>query len=111
MGDGDPDYESLNGDYGMGTHAAAGAFAGYCEHMSVYPLDVMRTRMQTLRGDCAPKTQNPFKELRVMIRSEGIRAAMRGSGAVLIGCGPAHALQYSIYGPGHYYYVTINYSL
>lgn len=97
MGDGDIDYESLSGTHGMATHAFAGAVAGYCEHIFVYPLDVIRTRMQTLRPGQAPVTANPFKELGFMFRSEGIRAMMRGSGAVLAGCGPAHALQYSIF--------------
>ena len=68
------------------------------QHLAVYPLDLVRTQYQTLRSGCAPESLNPFRTLRNIYAREGIRSLFRGSGAVFVGCGPAHALQYSIYG-------------
>ena len=111
--DDDVDYESLGGKYPMSVNAAAGAIAGYFEvkfiypsasnfkifkHVAVYPIDVVKTRMQTIRTGCAPLTSNPIREIQNIYRFEGGRALLRGSGAVLMGCGPAHAFQFCIYG-------------
>merc|ERR1711931_508093 len=95
--DDDVDYESLGGKYPMSVNAAAGAIAGYFEHVAVYPIDVVKTRMQTIRTGCAPLTSNPIREIQNIYRFEGGRALLRGSGAVLMGCGPAHAFQFCIY--------------
>jgi len=95
--DDDVDYESLGGKYPMSVNAAAGAIAGYFEHVAVYPIDVVKTRMQTIRTGCAPTTSNPIREIQNIYRFEGGRALLRGSGAVLMGCGPAHAFQFCIY--------------
>ena len=68
------------------------------KHVAVYPIDVVKTRMQTIRTGCAPTTSNPIREIQNIYRFEGGRALLRGSGAVLVGCGPAHAFQFCIYG-------------
>jgi len=91
------EYEGLSGDHSLAAHMAAGATAGYFEHICVYPFDVVRTRMQSTRLGCAPKSNNPFVEIRRLIHFEGLRPLVRGSGAVFVGCGPAHAMQYACY--------------
>lgn len=92
MGD-EIEYESL-GTGSLGMNAVAGATAGYFEHMCVYPFDVVKTRMQSLRVGCAPQTANPLKEVRNIFYTEGFRPLTRGLCATAVGCGPAHALQY-----------------
>ena len=54
MGD-EIEYEGLSGEHALGAHMAAGATAGYFEHIVVYPFDVVRTRMQSIRLGCAPR--------------------------------------------------------
>ena len=100
MKDDEIDYESLGGSQPLMVNAAAGATAGYFEHIAVYPIDVIKTRMQSLRQGCAPATQNPFTAMQTLIRSEGAKPLARGSGAIAFGCGPAHAIQFLCYALG-----------
>lgn len=97
MTDNEIDYESLGGSQPLMVSAAAGATAGYFEHIAVYPIDVIKTRMQSLRQGCAPATQNPFTAMQTLIKSEGAKPLARGSGAIAFGCGPAHAIQFLCY--------------
>jgi hypothetical protein len=97
MADDEIDYESLGGSQPLMVNAAAGATAGYFEHIAVYPIDVIKTRMQSLRQGCAPATQNPFTAMQTLIKSEGAKPLARGSGAIAFGCGPAHAIQFLCY--------------
>lgn len=41
---------------------------------------------------------NPFATITQLYRQEGLRGTFRGSGAVMAGCGPAHAFQFAIAG-------------
>ncbi|XP_076624295.1 mitoferrin-1 isoform X1 [Colletes latitarsis] len=77
-------------------HMIAGAFAGIMEHCVMYPLDSVKTRMQSL-------TPGPgggggvLKVLITMIREEGILRPIRGMSVMVVGAGPAHALYFSCY--------------
>lgn len=93
MGD-EVEYESLGSTHPLWMNAAAGATAGYFEHICVYPIDVVKTRMQSLRVGCAPQTINPFVEIKNVYRAEGFKPLRRGGLAIAAGCGPAHALQF-----------------
>ena len=94
------DYESLGGNESLSTNAYAGAIAGVFEHIMVYPIDVVKTRMQSIRPSSTPVTANPFAEAAKIQRAEGWRSLVRGSPAVLLGCGPAHAFQYVVFALG-----------
>ena len=56
-------------------------------------MDQVRTQQQTIRTEYRPKTNNPINHLIKIYRVGGLRGMYLGSGAVLVGCGPAHALQ------------------
>ncbi|KAK9833663.1 hypothetical protein WJX74_002192 [Apatococcus lobatus] len=79
-------------------HMVAGAVAGTAEHLAMYPVDTIKTRMQAL--------SHPGQQLRgstlaratkAVIRREGIRGLYGGFWAVAAGAGPAHALYFSAY--------------
>ncbi|CAD6993995.1 mitoferrin [Ceratitis capitata] len=88
------DYESLP-TTSVSINMTAGAIAGVLEHCVMYPLDSVKTRMQSL----SPVTSNydistTFKN---MIKKEGIMRPIRGVSAVVAGAGPAHALYFGSY--------------
>ncbi|KAK4311313.1 hypothetical protein Pmani_017171 [Petrolisthes manimaculis] len=90
------DYESLpNGS--VGVHMTAGALAGIMEHCVMFPIDSVKTRMQSL----APSPDAAYRSIREglmkMVNSEGIMRPLGGVSAVVIGAGPAHALYFSAY--------------
>ncbi|CAD7084895.1 unnamed protein product [Hermetia illucens] len=73
----------------------AGAIAGVLEHCVMYPLDSVKTRMQSL----SPRTSGYgiSYTLRNMIKTEGLLRPIRGVSAVIAGAGPAHALYFGAY--------------
>lgn len=72
----------------------AGAAAGILEHCVMYPFDVIRTRMQSIKPQIAhPSLSN---SLRYLIKNERLRT-FRGMGVVIAGAGPAHALYFTCY--------------
>uniref|UniRef100_A0A182QDC6 Mitoferrin n=1 Tax=Anopheles farauti TaxID=69004 RepID=A0A182QDC6_9DIPT len=73
----------------------AGAIAGVMEHCVMYPLDSVKTRMQSLTHMKAHDTI--VSTLRDMIRHEGVLRPFRGVMAVVAGAGPAHALYFGAY--------------
>ncbi|XP_017772776.1 PREDICTED: mitoferrin-1 [Nicrophorus vespilloides] len=88
------DYETLPTN-NVVTHMSAGAIAGVMEHCVMYPLDSVKTRMQSL----APTTlrEGISGTLLRMIRTEGVLRPVRGMSAMVIGAGPSHALYFSSY--------------
>lgn len=91
--DEDP-YESLPGGRNTIIYMTAGAAAGVLEHCIMYPIDVVRTRMQSIRPLIAH--QSFFTTVAKMIKTERLRT-FRGMAAVVTGAGPAHALYFSCY--------------
>uniref|UniRef100_A0A182KFJ2 Mitoferrin n=1 Tax=Anopheles christyi TaxID=43041 RepID=A0A182KFJ2_9DIPT len=73
----------------------AGAIAGVMEHCVMYPLDSVKTRMQSLTHMKAHDTIS--STLRDMIKNEGVMRPFRGVMAVVAGAGPAHALYFGAY--------------
>uniref|UniRef100_A0A2M4BN93 Mitoferrin n=1 Tax=Anopheles marajoara TaxID=58244 RepID=A0A2M4BN93_9DIPT len=73
----------------------AGAIAGIMEHCVMYPLDSVKTRMQSLTHMKAHDTI--LSTLRDMVRTEGPLRPFRGVMAVVAGAGPAHALYFGAY--------------
>lgn len=76
----------------------AGAAAGIAEHVAMYPVDTVKTRMQAL----AQPGQNLHGTslhlaIRSIIRREGLHGLYRGVGAVAWGAGPAHAMYFTTY--------------
>ncbi|XP_068155136.1 mitoferrin [Drosophila tropicalis] len=88
------DYESLP-TTSVGVNMTAGAIAGVLEHVVMYPLDSVKTRMQSLTSPASDL--NIMSTLRNMITREGIMRPIRGASAVVAGAGPAHSLYFATY--------------
>ncbi|XP_050682064.1 mitoferrin isoform X2 [Leptidea sinapis] len=87
------DYETLPTQNSI-THMTAGAIAGVMEHCVMYPLDSVKTRMQSLRSAHNGSIVETF---RYMVQREGLLRPVRGMSAVVAGAGPAHACFFATY--------------
>lgn len=74
----------------------AGSVAGCVEHMAMFPVDTIKTRMQAL-GSCPIKPVGLQQALQTVFETEGPRVLYRGIGAMGLGAGPAHAVYFSVY--------------
>ncbi|XP_029926187.1 mitoferrin-2 [Myripristis murdjan] len=93
----EPDYEGLPQGASTSTHMLAGAVAGIMEHCLMFPIDCVKTRMQSLQPDPAARYRNVMDALRRIVTTEGIWRPMRGLNATAVGAGPAHALYFACY--------------
>lgn len=77
-------------------HVVAGSCAGLAEHVSIFPLDTLKTQLQCERcGSSSPfKTWNCAERI---VRNEGMFRLWRGVSAMFAGCVPAHAAYFSIF--------------
>ncbi|KAK5882418.1 hypothetical protein CesoFtcFv8_021005 [Champsocephalus esox] len=95
--DSEPDYEGLPQGASTSTHMWAGAVAGIMEHCLMFPIDCVKTRMQSLQPAPAARYRNVMDALRRIIATEGLWRPMRGLNATAVGAGPAHALYFASY--------------
>jgi len=91
------EYESLPESMHPAIHMVAGALAGIGEHCVMYPVDVVKTRMQCINPDPHAKYKGITHAMKEMIKHEGIFRPVRGMHIVAIAAGPAHALYFSCY--------------
>ena len=90
----EPDYESLPNS-SLTINMLAGATAGITEHVVIYPLDVLKTRLQNLNR---PKlSQSLLQSMRKVVSTEGAKSMWKGLSSVVVGAGPAHALYFGAY--------------
>ncbi|KAK5070091.1 Fe(2+) transporter [Lithohypha guttulata] len=75
----------------------AGAFAGIAEHTVMYPVDLMKTRMQVINPSSGTIYTGISNALSTISRLEGIRTLWRGMSSVVVGAGPAHAVYFGTY--------------
>ncbi|XP_044755857.1 mitoferrin-1 [Coccinella septempunctata] len=87
------DYEVLPTN-NVVTHMTAGAIAGVMEHCVMYPLDSVKTRMQSLSRTNQHGIIDTFYR---MVKKEGLFRPVRGMSAMVVGAGPSHALYFSTY--------------
>lgn len=88
------EYESLPPSTPILVSCTAGAFAGIAEHCAMYPVDSVKTRMQSL--SCAKqRSLNMRQMMQSMIQEEGILRPWRGMYAMALGAGPAHAMYFT----------------
>ncbi|KAJ8263164.1 hypothetical protein COCON_G00156210 [Conger conger] len=93
----DDDYESLPPTASLATHMTAGAVAGILEHTLMYPVDSVKTRMQSLQPDPKAQYRGVYEALSRIVRTEGLLRPMRGLNVTMLGAGPAHALYFACY--------------
>nr|XP_057947586.1 mitoferrin-2-like [Doryrhamphus excisus] len=91
------DYEGLPHGATTGTHMLAGAVAGIMEHCLMYPIDCVKTRMQSLHPEPGARYRNVMDALRQIVRTEGVWRPIRGINVLAVGAGPAHALYFACY--------------
>lgn len=72
----------------------AGSVAGIVEHTAMFPVDTLKTRMQTLVG---LQPVGVRQALSSIWKLEGPSVLYRGIGAMGLGAGPAHAVYFSVY--------------
>ena len=90
----DDDYESLP-NYSLSVNMLAGATAGIVEHVVIYPLDVLKTRLQSLNK---PQLRiSIYQNLKRLVTAEGAKSLWKGLSSVVVGAGPAHALYFGAY--------------
>ena len=77
-------------------HMFSGSIAGLAEHVLMFPIDTMKTHIQTRQSQSSFKFP-VIKELKMMLRHGGMRGLFRGMSSVIYGAGPAHAAYFSIY--------------
>ena len=77
---------------------AAGAVAGMAEHMMMYPVDTVKTRMQALgHPGQGLHGASVLRAMRVIVAREGLGGLFKGLGAMALGAGPAHAVYFTAY--------------
>lgn len=78
----------------------AGSIAGSIEHMAMFPVDTLKTRMQAIGGAASCSVQPPVgvrQALGSILKLEGPSVLYRGIAAMGLGAGPAHAVYFSVY--------------
>jgi solute carrier family 25 iron transporter 28/37 len=83
-------------------HMVAGAVAGMVEHLAMFPLDTVKTRMQAVpHGGASIAHAMNYGTMRAavstVLRQEGLRGLYRGVNAMALGAGPAHAFYFATY--------------
>jgi hypothetical protein len=91
------DYESLPPNFSIAENMAAGAFAGIAEHSVMYPVDLLKTRMQVVNQPSGVMKTGVTQALYSISRAEGFRTLWRGVSSVALGAGPAHAVYFATY--------------
>lgn len=88
------DYEALPDNSPLAAQLAAGALAGIMEHTVMFPLDSLKTRMQTNQVSASEGLMSAAAKITA---KEGPLALWRGVSSVVLGAGPAHALYYLVF--------------
>ncbi|KAF7196191.1 putative mitochondrial carrier C8C9.12c [Pseudocercospora fuligena] len=91
------DYESLPPNFSLAANMAAGAFAGIAEHSVMYPIDLLKTRMQVVNANPAAIYSGIGNAIATISRVEGYMSLWRGLSSVIVGAGPAHAVYFATY--------------
>ena len=81
-------------------HTIAGSTAGVMEHVVCYPIDTIKTHLQTTTNQQRERGKGSggvFKSIRRIVRKQGVARLWRGTSTMFIGCIPAHATYFSVY--------------
>jgi len=75
----------------------AGSAAGMTEHVCMFPIDTVKTRMQVEPIAAIPMQTNSFSALSQIVKNEGFARLYRGAPLVAVGAIPSHALYFGMY--------------
>jgi len=84
-------------DHNTSVYIMAGAAAGIMEHCLMYPVDSIKTRLQSLRPHPKAAYKGVSDAFRQITKNEGVFRPLRGINIVAIGAGPSHALYFCSY--------------
>ena len=89
------EWEEWKQDIPFWRHAVAGSSAGVAEHIAMYPLDTVKTRLQAYNGTTSAYA---FRDaVRAIMAERGVSGFVRGWPAIAGGCIPAHIALFSVY--------------
>ncbi|KAL3233823.1 Mitochondrial RNA-splicing protein MRS4 [Nakaseomyces bracarensis] len=88
------DYEALPACAPLHHQLMAGAFAGIMEHCVLFPVDALKTRIQSASGS---NSVGLIKQISKIATAEGSFALWKGVQSVILGAGPAHAVYFATY--------------
>lgn len=102
------DYEALPDSAPLSYQLLAGAFAGIMEHSIMFPIDALKTRMQTVSelksvassasASIKAATQGSIlQQISKISSTEGSMALWKGVQSMVMGAGPAHAVYFATY--------------
>ncbi|CAE7154436.1 unnamed protein product [Rhizoctonia solani] len=91
------DYEALPSNAGLGVNMLAGAMAGISEHAVMFPVDSIKTRMQVITTSNVAVYSSLGNAVQRIASTEGLHTLWRGVASVILGAGPAHAVQFGTY--------------
>lgn len=92
------DYEALPSSAPLHHQLIAGAFAGIMEHSVLFPIDAIKTRVQsTASSKIYPANNNLIAQISRISTVEGSLALWKGVQSVILGAGPAHAVYFATY--------------
>ncbi|KAJ7513988.1 hypothetical protein O6H91_23G021900 [Diphasiastrum complanatum] len=80
----------------FGQYMLAGSMAGIVEHVAMFPVDTLKTRVQMLSGPCG-SVHSLSKAFYSVMKTEGPSGLYRGLGAMILGAGPSHAAYFAVY--------------
>jgi len=84
-------------NHNTSVYIMAGAAAGIMEHCLMYPVDSIKTRLQSLRPHPKAAYKGVSDAFRQITKNEGILRPLRGINIVALGAGPSHALYFCSY--------------
>ncbi|KAI4655737.1 hypothetical protein J4E93_000452 [Alternaria ventricosa] len=90
-------YEALPPNFSLTANMLAGAFAGVAEHSVMYPVDLLKTRMQIVNPSPSAMYSGISNAMVTISRAEGFWSLWRGLSSVVMGAGPAHAVYFASY--------------
>lgn len=94
----EPDYETMPSTSPLYHQLIAGAFAGIMEHSVMFPIDALKTRIQSAHTNLtSPKNNNLITQITKISSVEGTTALWKGVQSVILGAGPAHAVYFGTY--------------
>lgn len=91
----DIDYEALPSSAPLSYQLLAGAFAGIMEHTVLFPIDAIKTRIQSASGQSVSRSL--LNQISRISSLEGSLALWKGVQSVILGAGPAHAVYFATY--------------
>jgi len=91
------DWEERSHDTSLRVHMVAGSFAGLVEHVAIFPLDTIRTHVQSSSKNVSSSSLSSIETTIDLVSKRGAAFLWRGSMTLAWAVVPAHAALFSMY--------------